>query len=243
MAGHSKWANIQHRKGAQDAKRAKIFNKFSKEIMVAAGRGGADLNSNSSLRLAVAKAKAASMPKKNIESAIAKGAGIKGGNSFIESTYAGNVGGISFLINCLSDNANRLASNIQFYFNRANGAVAGPSSVAYIFDRLGILELSRSVGEEEEVMMIAIEAGASDFEATENSYFIYTDPTLFSEVKEKLEKQNLTEFLTAEVRYVANQEVKIPKDKAEAILEFIEKLEDDEDIQDVYHNLDASSLE
>lgn len=243
MAGHSKWANIKHRKGAQDAKRAQMFNKFSKEIIVAVQLGGSDINSNSALRLAVAKAKAQSMPKKNIESAIEKGAGNRGGASYFESSYGGNVGGVSFLVECLTDNANRLAANIQFYFNKAGGAVSGISAVSYIFDRKGVLELPKTIGDEETIMMQAIEAGAEDFEATDETYLIYTEPATFSDVKENLEKLGYTEFSTAEVKYLPNQEVVVPKEKAEAILEFIDKLEDDEDIQVVYHNLDAASLE
>ncbi len=243
MAGHSKWANIKHRKGAQDAKRAQLFNKFSKEIIVAVQLGGADMNSNSSLRLAVTKAKAQSMPRKNIESAIDKGAGNKGGATYFESSYGGNVSGVSFLVNCLTDNANRLAANIQFYFNKAGGAVSGVSAVSYIFDRKGVLELPKSIGDEETVMIQAIEVGAEDFEATDETYLIYTDPSSFADVKEKLEKLGFTEFSIAEVKYLPNQEVVIPKEKAEAVLDFIDQLEDDEDIQVVYHNLDATSLD
>lgn len=243
MAGHSKWANIKHRKGAQDAKRAQLFNKFSKEIIVAAQMGGGDVNTNSALRLAVTKAKAQSMPKKNIENAIAKGAGEKGGATYFEASYGGNVSGVSFLVNCLTDNSNRLAANIQFYFNKAGGAVSGVSAVSYIFDRKGVLELAKANIDEETLMMQAIEAGAEDFEATDESYLIYTEPASFSDVKENLEKLGYTEFTTAEVKYLPNQEVVVPKEKAEAILEFIDKLEDDEDIQVVYHNLDASSLD
>lgn len=205
--------------------------------------GGPDLNSNSSLRLVVAKAKAQSMPKKNIESAIEKGAGNRGGASYFEAAYGGNVNGVSFLVHCLTDNANRLAANIQYYFNRAGGAVSGVSAVSYIFDRKGVLELSKTVGNEDEIMMQAIEAGAEDFESTDETYLIYTEPTEFASVKENLEKLGFTEFTTAEVKYLPNQEVVIPKEKAEAVLEFIDKLEDDEDIQVVYHNLDAASLD
>ena len=244
MAGHSKWANIKHRKVAQDAARAKIFAKFSKEIMVAAAQGGPDLDTNSALRLAVQKAKARSMPKKNIENAIAKATGAGAdASSFKEIFYGGNVGGVSFLINCLSNNANRVASNIQMYFNKANGSVSGASAVSYIFDRKGILEWEAKNENEDEVMMIALEAGAEDFEKVDHSFYAYTSPTSFSAMKQALEKQGITEFKTAEVIYEANQEIKLPKEKAEKILSFIDKLEDDEDIQAVFHNLDAASLE
>ena len=243
MAGHSKWANIKHRKGAQDAKRAKVFAKFSKEIMVAAAQGGGDVSMNPALRLAVAKAKAQSMPKKNIESAIAKATGSASGANYKEYSYGGNVSGVSFLVNCLSDNANRVASSIQHHFSKANGSVSSGSSVSYVFDRKGVLEVPSTVGTADEFMMQALEAGAEDFEAEGESYFIYTDPSNFSEVKDNLEKAGIEEFKTAEVKYLPNQETVLPKEKAEKLLEFIDKLEDDEDVQDVYHNLDPSSLD
>ena len=244
MAGHSKWANIKHRKGAQDAKRAKEFAKLSKEIMVAAAQGGGDPASNSSLRLALTKARAKSMPKKNIETAIAKATGAGSKDAYKEIVYGGNVSGVSFLVMCLSDNANRVASNIQHLFSKANGSVAGASSVSYVFDRKGVLEFDKTFFDsEDDAMMIALEAGAEDFEASDNTYFAYTDPSSFSSVKDELEKAGVTELKTAEVKYLPNQEVKVPQEKAERILNFIDSLEDDDDVQDVYHNLDASSFD
>ena len=244
MAGHSKWANIKHRKGAQDAKRAKVFAKISKEIIVAAAQGGADQNSNSSLRLAISKARAKSMPKKNIENAIAKGSGSgANANLFKEYQYGGNVAGVSFLVVCLADNANRVASTVQSAFNKANGSVTSASGVSYIFDRKGILEWEKTEGSDsDEIMMKAIECGALDFEETDNSFYAYTDPSDFINVKTKLEENGITEFSTAEVSYEANQEVKLPMAKAEKIISFIDKLEDNEDVQNVFHNLDADSL-
>lgn len=243
MAGHSKWANIKHRKGAQDAKRGKIFAKLSKEITVAALSGQPDPAMNPSLRLAVSKAKAQSMPKKNIEAAIEKAIGNKSGTNFKEIVYAANVGGVSFLINCLTDNTKRTAASIQHIVSKAGGSIAGPSSVSYIFDRKGVLEILRENRDEDETMMLALDAGAQDFETFADSYYIYTDASKFSEVKDNLETQGINEFKTAEVRNIANQEIKVPKDKAEKILAFINKLEDDDDVQDVYHNLDADSFD
>ncbi|WKX02320.1 YebC/PmpR family DNA-binding transcriptional regulator [Candidatus Mycoplasma mahonii] len=242
MAGHSKWANIRHRKGAQDAFRSKEFAKLSKEVMVAAALGGNDPDTNASLRLAISKARAKSMPKKNIEKAISKGSGEVDASSFKEIIYAGNVRGISFLINCLSNNVNRVAANMQSYFNKAGGSLSGPSSVHYIFDRKGILEFSQSKLNEEETMMMAIEAGADDFISTENTFIVYTEPNVLQTVKDILEENSISEFITAEVAYVPNQEVKLPFEKANKIIAFIDKLEDDEDIQEVFHNLDADSL-
>ena len=243
MAGHSKWANIKHRKGAQDAARAKRFAKFSKEIMVAAAQGGPDPEMNSALRLAVAKAKAQSMPKKNIETAIAKATGQGNAASFKEISYGGNVGGVTFLVKYLADNENRVSSEIQHLFSKAGGSVTGASSVGYIFDRKGVLEVPSTVGDEEDIMMKALEAGAEDFEPADDSYFIYTDPSTFHEVKTALENDGIADFKTAEVKYLPNMEHKVTKEKAEKILAFIEKLEDEDDIQDVYHNLDPTSFE
>ena len=243
MAGHSKWANIRHRKGAQDAARAKRFAKFSKEIMVAAAQGGPDLETNSSLRLAVAKAKAQSMPKKNIESAIAKATGSGDAASFKEISYGGNVSGVTFLVKYLASNENKVAAEIQHLFSKAGGSVTGASAVGYVFDRKGVLEIPNTYGDEDTVMMMALEAGAEDFEAGEATYFVYTDPSSFSVVKEALEKQGIEEFKTAEVKYLPNMEHKVTPEKAQKILTFIEKLEDEDDIQDVYHNLDVSSFD
>jgi len=243
MAGHSKWANIKHRKGAQDAKRAKIFARFSKEIMVAAAKGGPDPSSNSSLRLAITKAKAQSMPKKNIETAIAKATGGGDASNYQEITYGGNINGVSFLVVYLADNPNRVAANVQASFKKVNGSVTGASAVSYVFDRKAIFEFSKDGKDEEETMMLAIESGAEDFESSDETYFVYADPSNFTQVKEGLEAAGITEFKTAEVSYIPNNEVKVDKAKAEKILNFIDTLEDDEDIQNVYHNLDASSLD
>ena len=242
MAGHSKWANIRHRKGAQDAARSKRFAKFSKEIMVAAAQGGADLETNSALRLAVSKAKAQSMPKKNIETAISKATGAGNAANFKEITYGGNVAGVTFLVKYLAENENKVSAEIQHLFSKVNGSVTGASAVSYVFDRKGILEIPHSAGDEDLLMMQAIDAGAEDFESSDESYFIYTTPQEFSKVKEELERQGIADFKTAEVSFIPNNEIKLPKEKAEKILNFIDKLEDEDDVQDVYHNLNAESM-
>lgn len=243
MAGHSKWANIKHRKGAQDAKRSKIFAKISREIMVAASRGS-DPSSNPALRLALSKARANSMPKKNIETAINKASGQSGGANYKNITYGGNIYGVSFLIVFLADNANRVASSIQAYFNRVNGTLSSASSVSYIFEHKGILEIAKNIAIDEETLMLAsLEWGAEDFEVSENSYLIFTKAQDFNHVKENFEKNGYEDFLTAEISYVPNQEVKLPIEKANKIINFIDKLEEDDDVQAVFHNLDASSIE
>lgn len=243
MSGHSKWDNIKHRKGAQDAVRAKVFAKLSKEIMVAAAAGGGDPASNSALRMMLTKARAKSMPKKNIETAIKKatGAGVDAA-SFSEMVYGGNVHGVSFFVIFLSDNANRVAANVQSYFKRANGSVGSPSSVSYVFDRKGVFALDAEGRDEDEFMMLALEAGADDFEALDDTFFIYTEPSSFAKVKDNLEKEGITKFKKAEVTYLPNLEVKLSKERAEKMLNFIDLLEDDDDVQDVYHNMDPDSL-
>ncbi len=243
MAGHSKWSNIKHRKGAQDAKRSKIFAKISREIMVAAARGS-DPNFNPSLRLALSKARVNSMPKRNIETAINKATGQGEGVNYKEIMYGGNVNGVSFLIVFLADNPNRIASLIQSYFNRINGSVSSVSSVSYIFELKGILEFAKKDNDDDDkIMLLTLESGAQDFVVNNNTYFVYTNPGEFNQVKEKLEEIGINQFLTAQISYVPNQEVILPLDKAIKIVNFIDKLEDDDDVQAVFHNLDASSLE
>lgn len=246
MAGHSKWANIKHRKGAQDAARAKLFAKFAKEIMVAAALGGADPSSNASLRLAVSKARAKSMPKANIENAINKGAGSgnAGGANYKEIIYSGNLkNGIVLLVMCLSDNYNRVSSEVQYLFKKANGAVGKQGSIPYNFERKGILELEAANIDLEALEMTILESGALDFEADEEMVTIYTNPSDFDSVKSFLEENGYKDFKTAEVTFVANDKVALEsKEDAEQFLATIDRFEDNEDIQEVFHNVDLSIL-
>lgn len=183
------------------------------------------------------------MPKKNIEAAIEKAKGNTGGSNFKELVYGANINGVSLIISSLTDNQNRTSSAIQHIISKARGSVSALSSVSYVFDRKGVLEVETNLGTEEEIMEKALNAGADDFEKEGESYFIYTSPADFSQVKDKLEKDKVTEFKTAEVTYIPNQETVLPREKAEKILNVIDALEEDDDVQDVYHNLDASSLE
>ncbi|MCC3160914.1 MAG: YebC/PmpR family DNA-binding transcriptional regulator [Mollicutes bacterium PWAP] len=236
MAGHSKWHNIQHRKGAQDAKRSKEFAKLSKEIMVAAVNGD-EIESNASLRAAIAKARAKSMPKKNIESAIKKGSGNSDISNFKEYSYGANVNGVSLLIKCLSDNANRVAAQIQFYVNKQNGQVSSTSSVSYIFDFKGLLELSSEGLDEDDIIMKSLEAGAEDFVSKDGIFSITTEPSKFMNIKDNLEKEGFTEWKTAEVTYIPNIFSTLSKEKIEKFFNFLDKIEDDDDVQEVFHNL------
>lgn len=239
MSGHSKWATTKAHKFAQDAKRSKMFQKFSKEIMVAATIGGPDPDANPSLKLAIAKAKSRSMPKANIEKAIAKvKGGGKEGNNYQSYLYSGTAfGGVNFLVSCLSDNFNRLASNMKHYFNRVNGNLGKQGSVPYVFEQKGIIEIPSNIASEDDVMMLVLDAGALDFQNENGNYIIYTEPNMFSKVKQAVDETfKIENYITSEITYIPNSFVDIPEDKNEQIEKFIDSLEDDEDVQEVFHN-------
>lgn len=244
MSGHSKWATTKNHKAAMDSKRAQMFQKFSKEIIVAATIGGPDPDSNPALKLAIAKAKAKSMPKANIEKAIAKvSGGSKEGANFQSYLYAGTAyGGINFVVNCLTDNFNRLSWNIKHYFNKFNGQLGKQGTVPYVFDQKGLIEFPTNTASEEEVMMTVLDAGAEDFKIEDDLYVVTTQPSDFQKVKQALdEKFSIENYSTAEVTYIPNSEVEIDAEKGEQLEKFVDLLEDDEDIQEVWHN--ASIIE
>ncbi|AXE60690.1 YebC/PmpR family DNA-binding transcriptional regulator [[Mycoplasma] phocae] len=244
MSGHSKWATTKNHKAAMDAKRSKLFQKFSKEIIVAATIGGPDPDSNPSLKLAIAKAKAKSMPKSNIEKAISKVAGgSKEGANFQGYLYSGTAfGGVNFLVSCLTDNFNRLSSNIKHYFNKHNGQLGKQGTIPYVFDQKGLIEFSNELANEEEVMMTVLEAGASDFVNEDNVYTIITDPSNFQKVKQAVDENfKIENYLTAEVTYLANSKIDVPEEKFNQIENFVDDLEDDEDIQEIWHNANPVS--
>ncbi|AZG68831.1 YebC/PmpR family DNA-binding transcriptional regulator [Mycoplasma struthionis] len=239
MSGHSKWATNKHHKAAQDAKRGVMFQKFSKEIIVAATLGGPDPESNPALKLAIAKAKAKSMPKANIEKAIAKVAGgSKEGANFQGYLYSGTAyGGINFVVSCLTDNFNRLSSNIKHYFNKHNGQLGKQGTVPYVFDQKGLIEFSADLANEEDVMMTVLEAGASDFYNEDGLYVVLTEPSKFQKVKQALDETfKIDNYTTAEVTYISNSDTEVDAEKLEQIEQFVSLLEDDEDIQEVWHN-------
>ena len=245
MAGHSKWANIKHRKGAQDAARAKLFAKFAKEIMVAAAKGGPDLSSNASLRLAVSKAKAKSMPKANIENAIAKGSGTSknASDSFKEIIYSGNLKhGIILLVICLTDNQNRISSDIQYLFKKANGVIGKTGSIPFNFERKGILEIKIEGIKIDDLEMAIMESGAEDYKIEDEYVTIYTNPSDFDKVKEKMEKMGFSNFETVEVTFVSNDKVRLNEEELDKFMNSIEEFEDHDDIQAVYHNVDIDTI-
>ncbi|ENY54138.1 YebC/PmpR family DNA-binding transcriptional regulator [Metamycoplasma alkalescens] len=239
MSGHSKWATTKHHKAAMDSKRAQMFQKFSKEIIVAATIGGPDPDSNPALKLAITKAKAKSMPKANIEKAISKvKGGSKEGANYQNYLYSGTAfGGVNFVVSCLTDNFNRLASNIKHYFNKYNGQLGKQGTASYVFDQKGLIEFSKNLANEDEVMMVAMDAGAEDFEIEDDLFVIITKPSDFQKVKQAIDEAFAIEnYSTAEVTYIPNSETEIEKDKFEQLNKFVDLLEDDEDVQEVWHN-------
>src|SRR5690554_5215494 len=194
MAGHSKWANIKHRKGKQDAARGKIFTKFGKALAVAAKEGGSDPENNAKLRDIIAKAKSQNMPNDNIERAIKKGAGELGGNNYEEIIYEGyGPGGVAVIVEALTDNKNRTAGDVRYIFDKNGGNLGTTGCVAFLFERKGQIMIEKNDDiDEEELMMTALEAGAEDFVTEDEGYEIITDPNDFGLVRETLEKEGLS---------------------------------------------------
>lgn len=204
MAGHSKWKNIQRRKNAQDAKRGKLFMKLAKEIYVAAKMGGGDPAANPGLRLVIEKARAANMPNDNIERAIKKATGNQEQTNYEEIRYEGyGPGGVAVMVVCLTDNKNRTAANVRAAFSKNGGNLGETGCVSYLFERKGLLIVDREQHDidEDELLLLAIEAGAEEMETTDESFEIYTAPESFESVKEQLEQHGLT-FASAEITMI-----------------------------------------
>jgi len=245
MAGHSKWANIKHRKGRQDAARGKVFTKIARQLTVAAKEGGSDPEYNAGLKTAIEKAKAANMPNDNIKRAIQKGAGGADGVNYEEIRYEGyGPNGVAVIVECLTDNKNRTVADIKYYFDKNGGNLGTTGSVAFMFDRKGILLVDREdFGmDEEEMMMIALEAGAEDFEASDEFFEITTDPNDFSTVRDALSKENIP-FVKAELTYIPQMQTSIPEDAYKNMNRMLDMMEDNDDIQNVYHNWDMPEVE
>lgn len=245
MAGHSKWKNIQHRKGRQDALRGKIFAKLSREIYVAARMGDKDPANNTRLRLAIAKAKAQNMPSENIERAIKKAMGGGDGKNYESIVYEGyGPGGVAIMVEALTDNRNRTAADVRHIFSKRGGNLGEAGCVAWMFERKGVLSIDRESTDkdEEELLMIALDNGAEDFETTEKTYEITTSPETFEEVKHALEAEGVT-FSTAEITLVPNNKVAVQGETLKQVLQLIEALEDHDDVQNVISNFDADEEE
>ncbi|NMA57667.1 YebC/PmpR family DNA-binding transcriptional regulator [Clostridium cochlearium] len=237
MSGHSKWHNIQAKKGKMDAKRGKIFTKIGRELIIASKEGGSNPDTNSKLRDIIAKARANNMPQDTITRAIKKGAGELEGVDYEEMTYEGyGPNGVAFVVSTLTDNKNRTAGNVRAAFSKHGGNLGETGCVGWMFQSKGQLIIERNEDmDEDEVMMIALDAGAEDFEASEEVFEIITSPEDFGEVREKLEAEGF-EFLSAEVTMIPDTTIEIPMERAEGLQKLIDKLEDDDDVQNVYHN-------
>ena len=239
MAGHSKWANIQHRKGRQDAVRAKLFSKLSKEITVAAKMGDPDPEKNPRLRLAVKEARLQSMPKDNIERAIKKASG-GDAEDYEEIRYEGfGPGGVAVIVEAMTDNRNRTASTVRSTFTKHGGSLGETGSVGFMFERKGEIAFAAEAGDPEAVMMAAIEAGAEDVESSDESHMVWCGDTDLAEVSAALEAQ-LGESQAARLVWRPTTSTELDLDGARRLLELIEALEDDDDVQRVTTNLDAS---
>jgi YebC/PmpR family DNA-binding regulatory protein len=240
MAGHSKWANIQHRKGAQDAKRGKLFTKLIREITVAARVGDPDPASNPRLRLAVDKALAGNMTKDTIERAIKRGSGAQEGENYEEVRYEGyGPGGIAVMVDCVTDNRNRTVAEVRHAFSKAGGNLGTDGSVAYQFTQAGILSYP-SGSDEDQIMEAALEAGADDVLGNDDgSVDVLTEPDQFVDIREAMVAAGL-EPEQAEVTMRAANTTPLDKDDAEKMIRLLERLEDLDDVQNVYSNADIS---
>src|SRR5690625_3512691 len=241
MAGHSKWSNIKERKGAQDKKRGKIFQKLVKEIYQAAKDGGPDPETNPALRLAMDKAKSNNMPNDNIERAIKRATDPSESANYDEIIYEGyGPEGVAVLVETLTDNTNRTSSTVRVAFDRNGGSLGEKGSVNYLFDRKGYIAIERqNLDVDEDTMLLsALEAGAEDLETSEEVFEIYTAGTDFAQVRDALEED--FELAQAELTMVPRMYVPISEDSKESFLDLIEALEDNDDVNDVYHNAELT---
>ncbi|PLY02617.1 MAG: YebC/PmpR family DNA-binding transcriptional regulator [Desulfuromonas sp.] len=242
MAGHSKWANIKHRKGAQDAKRGKVFTKLIKEITVAAKIGGADQEANPRLRLAVDKAKQANMPKDNIDRAIKKGTGDLDGVTYEEGIFEGyGPGGVAVIVEFLTDNRTRTVADVRHIFTKHNGNLGVSGSVAFMFDRKGMITFGEGA-DFDTVFEIALEAGAEDVKDEEGVIEVITEPGEFEQVRNALSDKEMS-FETAEITMLPQTTTAVEGKSAEQLMKMIDKLEDNDDVQNVYANFDISDEE
>ncbi|AQM60797.1 transcriptional regulator [Clostridium baratii] len=236
MSGHSKWHNIQAKKGKMDAKRGKIFTKIGKELMVAVKNGGPSPESNAKLRDVIAKAKAANMPNDTIQRSIKKAAGETSSVNFEKNVYEGyGPSGVAVIVEALTDNKNRSAGNIRSAFTKGGGNMGTTGCVGFMFQEKGEIVIEKGDLDEEEVMMMALDAGAEDFQAEDEVFVVYTEPDSFGEVREALEGNGL-EFLEAGVKMIPDTTSELNEEDAKKFQKMLDLLEDDDDVQEVYHN-------
>ncbi len=240
MSGHSKWATIKRKKGAADAKRGQLFSKLSRAIIVAAKEGGGDPESNAALAGAIQKARDNSMPKDNIERAIQRGAGGAEGDAYESMLYEGYAaGGVAVICTILTDNRNRTASDLRFIFTKNGGSLGTPGSVAWQFDRKGVVLVDREGVDEDELMEVALAGGAEDVAEDGSQWQITTEPADFMSVRSALEESGIG-YVSSELTMVPKTTVQPSEKEARQILRMIDQLEDNDDVQDVYANFDIS---
>lgn len=238
MSGHSKWSTIKRKKGAIDAERSKVFQKLAKELYVAAKSGDPNPENNANLRMVIEKAKSENMPKNNIQNAIDKAKNKGTGEDYEAIRYEGyGPGGIALMIDCLTDNKNRTASFVRSTLTKRGGNLGTAGSVSYLFERKGLIILEK-IYNEDKLMEDILELDILDFVSNEDEYVITTLPEKFLSVKEELEKLNYNNFILSEVTFIPNNYVKLDDDVTEKCLSLIEVLEELEDVQSVYHNLE-----
>lgn len=243
MSGHSKWSSIKHKKGAADARRGKVFTKLIKEITVAARMGGGDLTGNPRLRTAVEAAKAANMPKDNIERGIKKGTGELEGVNYEETNYEGyGPGGVAVMVECLTDKKNRTVADVKHIFERNGGSLGEPGCVAWMFEKKGVIVVEKGSVEEESLLELALNSGAEDVRDDGDEFEIVTDPGDFESVKSAIEDAGVT-ISVAENGMIPKNTVKLEGKKAQQMLSLMEALEDNDDVSNVYANFDIPDEE
>ena len=242
MSGHNKWSSIKHKKGAADAKRSKVFTKVIKEITVAAKMGGEDPNANPRLRAAIGLAKSVNMPNDSITKAIKKGIGGDKSENWENITYEGyGPNNVAVIVECLTDNKNRTISSVRGIFSKNNGNIGATNSVMYMFDRLGIAEVSKSTIDEDTLMEYVLESGAEDIDAAdEEMYIVTTNPSELSAIVKALEEHSVAVNRSSIDLIPKNKIIIEDLRKADQVIKFIEMLEDDDDVQHVYSNFDIS---
>jgi YebC/PmpR family DNA-binding regulatory protein len=237
MSGHSKWHNIQAKKGKADAKRGKIFTKIGKELILAAKNGGGNPDVNAKLRDVIAKAKASNMPQDTIVRAIKKGSGELEGVNYEEIVYEGYApGGVAVIVNVVTDNKNRSAGNVRHAYSKYGGNMGSTGCVSFMFQKKGELVIEKTDElDEDELMMMALDAGAEDFASEEEVFVVTTSPEDFGTVREALEANSI-EFLEADIKMIPDTYTAVDEETAVKIQKMLDALEEDDDVQDVYHN-------
>ncbi len=240
MSGHSKWSTIKHKKGREDARRGKLFSKLTRYITVAAKEGGGNPEMNANLAAAIDKAKDYNMPANNIERAIKRGTGEIAGVSYEQFTYEGyGPDGVAILLELMTDNRNRTAAEIRNIFTRHNGNLGTSGSVAWMFERRGVILVPKNVIDEEKLLDVVLEAGAQDMATEDDHYEVITEPTELAAVRKALEAQSI-ELTSAELTMVPKNTTPLDKQQARKVLKFIDALEESDDVQEVYSNFDIS---